>query len=355
VRLTFIVTIDPVKALGLLDVLIHSLNLQTQTSFDVVFYNQTRLAEADVFERLLTRPRFAYTFCSVEPSQFLGDFPLWDLFSFHQMLLDRNLVGDYFMSMHMEEWLAPDYVEKVTRVLAATGFDILLGNLCRTDLDVEHAREICGTRDAGELGEYARRRGLERSSHWAFHRSTPSLAGRLTAARRNAHAFAAFGFRTRLVPTRAGFTRMAGHYEDLYFMRRDFARRYDWFLPGRQMFFEDVQLCDIPGVCELGRELRRLTEFPRYFNASRIYHLKHDKHYYQLEDPRFTDALLARKTDDPLLMSLQEAIRLYRGGSLSLHDALRYTRSNPTRTGTQDLNYRYHLEALSRVRPILPK
>ena len=38
------------------------------------------------------------------------------------------------------------------------------------------------------------------------------------------------------------------------------------------MYFEAIQLYDIPEVCELGRELAGLTDFPTYFNMSKIYH-----------------------------------------------------------------------------------
>jgi hypothetical protein len=133
-RLTFIISIDPVKGLALLNPLLHSLNLQTRDNFDVVFYNQTLLDESDVFAQLRIRPEFNYRFFSIERHQFLGNFPLWDLFTFHRQLLENDLLGDYFMSLHMEEFFDIDYVENVTRVLEATGFDILLGNLAELGL-----------------------------------------------------------------------------------------------------------------------------------------------------------------------------------------------------------------------------
>ena len=41
-------TIDPVKSLSYLDVLVHALNVQTCGNFDVVFYNQTTLDPAEI-------------------------------------------------------------------------------------------------------------------------------------------------------------------------------------------------------------------------------------------------------------------------------------------------------------------
>jgi hypothetical protein len=348
-RLTFIVTIDPVKGLSLLNVLLHSLNLQTRKHFDVVFYNQTLLNEPDLFAQLHIRPQFSYRFFSVERQHFLGNFPLWDLYSFHRQLLDAGLLGDYFISMHMEEFLDIDYVEKVTRVLEATGLDILLGNLCRTPFDAIQIIDIIKTASASEFSDYLRTRRLQRASHWTFQPLPASPIGKLSVLKRNCQKIVDFGFRSRLVPNGEGYSKLAAHYEDLYFMRRDFARRHDWFLSGRRMFFEDVQLCDIPGVCELGRELSKLTHFPRYFNLSKIYHVNHAKFYYQLEDKDFTDALLSLKTDDRLLQTLQEAIRMYRFEGIGLETALRHTRRNAEGTGSQNLNYQYHMQAIQKT------
>lgn len=64
-RLTFIISIDPVKGVSLLNVLLHSLNLQTRKNFDVVFYNQTLLSESEVFAQLQVRPEFNYRFFKV--------------------------------------------------------------------------------------------------------------------------------------------------------------------------------------------------------------------------------------------------------------------------------------------------
>ena len=348
-RLTFIISIDPVKGLSLLNIPVHSLNLQTRKNFDVVFYNQTLLNESDLFAQLHIRPQFNYRFFSVERQHFLGNFPLWDLYSFHCQLLEADLLGDYFMSMHMEEFLDIDYVENVTKVLEATGLDILLGNLCRTRVDDAQIIGITRTADASEFSDYLRTRGLCRASHWTFQPLPASYIGKLSVLKRNCQKLVDFSFRSRLVPNRDGYSKLAAHYEDLYFMRRDFACRYDWFLSGRRMFFEDVQLCDIPQVCELGRELSKLTHFPRYFNLSKIYHVKHRRFYYQLEDQEFTDALLSLRTDDRLLQTLQEAVRMYRFENIPLVTALRHTRRNAAGTGTQNLNHKYHMQLIEKT------
>src|SRR5262249_9149426 len=108
--------------------------------------------------------------------------------------------------------------------------------------------------------------------------------------------------------------------------------------------------CDIPGICELGRELTRMTDFPTYFNLSKIYHVNHSKFYYQLQDAGFTDALLALETGEPLLQTLQEAVRMYRAGEATLAQAVRYSRQNAEGTGTQNLNYKYHMQAIEKAR-----
>jgi hypothetical protein len=101
-------------------------------------------------------------------------------------------------------------------------------------------------------------------------------------------------------------------------------------------------------VCELGKEIAKLTEFPVYFSKANMYHVNHRRFYYQLEDEEFTSQILALQTPNPILQSLKRAIRKYRNGELSLSDALRYTRQNPEGDGTQNLNYKYHMAELKR-------
>ena len=93
-HLTFIVTIDPVKDLPLLNILIHSFNLQTSKTFDVVFYNQTPLEESEVFARLEVSPQFGYRWFGIEKEDLLGKYPIWDLYGLHALLLEHGLVGD---------------------------------------------------------------------------------------------------------------------------------------------------------------------------------------------------------------------------------------------------------------------
>jgi hypothetical protein len=56
------------------------------------------------------------------------------------------------------------------------------------------------------------------------------------------------------------------------------------------------------------------------------------------------------ETDDRLLQTLQEAVRMYRFESVSLETALRHTRRNAEETGSQNLNYKYHMQAIEKTR-----
>jgi hypothetical protein len=347
---TFIVTIDPVKGLSLLDVLTHSLNLQTRKNFDVVFYNQTPLDDREVFDRLRIEPAFDYRVIGVDRREFFGDFPLWDLYSLHRQVLERDLVGDYFMALHMEEFLDVDYVEKVTEVLERTGFDVLLGNLCRTGVDGDQIADIVRARTARDVDTYLCARGLKAAPRWACRSPAGSSPAKRGAPEEDVGAAAGVGGRLRPDPGEPGYVKLRVYHEDVYLMSKAFARQYGWFLPGRRMYFEDVHLCEKPGVCELAAEIAKLTDFPNYFDRSRVYHIDHRKFYYQLEDPAFTESLLALDTDDVILRTLQRAIRMYRGGSVTLKDALRYTRRNAEGTGTQNLNYKYHMQAIREAR-----
>jgi hypothetical protein len=320
-RITLLVTIDSVKPLQLLDVLIHSLNLQTSQDFDVVFFNQTPRPECWIREQLKCAPRFPHSYRTLPRSDFLGDHPLWDLYEFHATMLEEGLVGDYLMSLHMEEFLDSDYMEQACRLLAEHSFDILFGNLRRTELTVDQAPQLLGCNSASEFQQAIAHLGAATSPHWS-------------------HTGADFD------STPLGFHQPAKYREDVYLMSRGFAEAHNWFLKGHHLYFEDIHICQKPGVCELAPILARLTRFPVYFNARKIYHIQHAKSYYQIEDETFVDLLLQMKTDDPTLRSLQFAALQHQRGDFSVAEALRYSRTNPRREGTQDMNYRYHIRYL---------
>jgi hypothetical protein len=326
-RLTLLVTIDSVKPLQLLDILIHSLNLQTSQDFDVVFFNQTPYPESHLRGQLQCEPRFLHSYWTVPRSDLLGRHPLWDLYAFHTAMLDEGRIGDYLMSLHMEEFLDSDYIEEVSKLLVEYSFDILFGNLRRTALTLDQATFLLGCSSPGDFQRALTRMGAATSPHWSVRRfSRPDAAFDLTP---------------------QGFHRFAEYAaEDVYMMSRRFAETHNWFLKGHHLYFEDIHFCQQPGVCELGRILAKLTRFPVYFNARKIYHLQHHKFYFQIEDRPFTDLLLKMKTDDPVIRSLQFAVQEYRRGAFSIFEALRYSRQNPRREGTQDMNYQYHVRYL---------
>jgi hypothetical protein len=346
-KLTFIVTIDPVKDLSLLDVLVHSLNLQTAQTFNVAFYNQTLLDEAEIFSRLSVRPAFDYVFYSIDRSRFFGAYPVWDLYEFHNTLLDAGVVHEYFMALHMEEFFDIDYVEQASRVLKAQQFDIMFGNLSGTQVELETVKPLLSAHTAAEFDRGVERLGLKGSHHWSFDYGRLFGSRRASALARDIFHLYLFKFRRSVAASRKGYRKLRAYMaEDLYFMRRDFAERYNWFLRGHTMRFEDIHICEQEGICELGRELAKITEFPVYFDLRRIYHLTHRKYYFQLVDEEFTSALLCHEEDDPILNALKKAILMYRAGEMSLAEALRYSRRNPERTGTQNMNYAYHMKYL---------
>jgi hypothetical protein len=344
-KLTFIVTIDPVKGIQLLNILIHSLNLQTSKNFDVIFYNQTLQDEKKIFSQLSVKPVFDYQVFHIEKSDFFGNYPIWDLYSFHNFLLEQDLLNDYFMCMHMEEFFDVDYAENVLSVLEKNDFDILLGNLSRTTMTYETINEILATVTSEEFMQYLKETRIKDSPHWVFPNCPKSYRGKLDFLKKNSLKLLDFRFRTQVRPNRNGYTVMKT-YEDLYLMKKEFAKRYSWFLKGHRMYFEDIHLCEIKGVCELTKELKKLTAYPIYFNLSKIYHIRHKKYYYQLQDEGFTTSILGYETDDTLLNTLKRAITMYKTGQLSLQQALTYTRQNSDGTGTQNLNYRYHMKYL---------
>jgi hypothetical protein len=326
-RLTLLVTIDSVKPLKLLDVLIHSLNLQTSRDFEVVFFNQTLHSESHLRSQLQCAPRFPHSYWTLPPSDFLGNYPLWDLYVFHTAMLDEGRISDYLMSLHMEEFLDTDYIEEVSKLLGEYSFDILFGNLRRTALTVDQVTFLLGCSSPRDFQRALTHMGVATSPHWSV--------------RRYSRPDAAFD------PRPQGFHQF-GEYadEDVYLMSRRFAETHNWFLKGHHLYFEDIHLCQQRGVCELAPIIAKLTRFPVYFNARKIYHIQHHRFYFQIEDRPFTDLLLRMETEDPVIRSLQFAVREHRRGAFSIYEALRYSRQNPRREGTQDMNYRYHVRYL---------
>jgi hypothetical protein len=279
-------------------------------------------------------PRFAHSYWTLPRSDFLGEHPLWDLYAFHTAMLDEGRIGDYLMSLHMEEFLDSDYIEEVSKLLVEHSFDILFGNLRRTELTVDQAVCLLECSSHRDFQSALTQIGAAASPHWSISRKF-SVPGR------HSRPEAAFD------PTSQGFHQLPEYAdEDVYLMSRRFAETHNWFLKGHHLYFEDIHFCQQPNVCELGPILAKLTRFPLYFNARKIYHLQHRRFLFQIEDRPFTDLLLKMETDDPVIRSLQFAILEHRRGAFSISEALHYSRQNPRREGTQDMNYRYHIRYL---------
>ena len=217
-------------------------------------------------------------------------------------------------------------------------------------------KPILAAQTAEEFNHYLKHKGIKDSCHWSvkygwsFFRHGPLFYLRnINALKQNAINLFFFRFKKRLKPTNEGYTKLKKYFaEDVYFMKKDFAKRHNWFLRGHNLYFEDIHICEQKGVCELSKELKKITEFPIYFNLRKIYHIKHEKYYYQLVDDEFTTLMLNCETDDPILTTLKKAITMYREGKLSLEEALTYSRRNSDGAGTQNLNYKYHMKYLFR-------
>lgn len=352
-QLTLVVTIDPVKSLSYLDVLVHALNVQTRSDFDVVFYNQTTLDAADILAKLRAKPQFAVRFVDVPPADFLGTYPIWDLYGLHARLVDEGPVGDYIMALHMEEFPDADYVEELLGVLERERLDILFGNLTRTRARPEDVTKLfdAGTPQAFDAAVTAM--GLKECPHWSFDHGPVLRRDHPRWLFPRIRRWAQFGFRKTVPPTPAGYTPVRRYLsEDVFAMSVAFARRYNWFLRGHRLWFEDIHIFGDDVIGHLTEFVRTRTRFPLYFNRRRIYHLEHGRFYFQFEDETFTSRLMQRTVDDPVLGALQHAVREYREGRMTMQEALTYSRRNPARTGTQNLNYDLHRRYLENPPPL---
>ena len=333
--ITYIVTISPVIPIELMNMLVHSMNMQTNKNFDVIFYNQTKYDEDELIGSLFKIPLFRYSFHSIDKEFFFGDYPLWDLYKFHQFLLDNNLLADYFMSLHMEEFLDSDYTDKILEVLTCNQFDVLMGNLHSTSLLYKDTNDILETLNLTDF-DLAIEKLCDKQIHkWSLQNKKWFLTRHPIA---NLKKSQMLGYRKTLSQTAEGYTQLDKYlFEDIYAMSTNFAKRNSWFDSPHQLYFEDIHINW--GLTSL---VKKLTAFPVYLNSSKVYHMIHGKYYYQVENEEFANRILKLVSANPVVLSLQKAIEMYRNSNMTAGEALRYSRRN----GTVKQNIEFHKENL---------
>ncbi len=337
-QISYIITINPIIEFRYLNALVHSLNMQSSSDFDVIFYNQINTSEEEIFNQLEVKPRFPYKFYSVEKEMFFNNYPVWDLYGFHQFLLDNDLVGDYFMSLHMEEFLDFDYTEKAAAVLEKNGFDILLGNLSRIWSHYDGVADIIKTKNPDEFDQYLRRTGYKNANHWCFTTKNMVFTRNWRRIKRNFRLRQIFGGSRQVKPTAEGFFRLPNYAaEDLVFMSKKFAHKYRWFDAPVKMYFSDIHI-----NWSLEEVVKSITDFPVYFNQAKIYHLDHRRYYYHVADDGFGRELLAYETDSKILQALQAAlIQKYEKG-LTPQETRAILRGKYEAEGYQNIDFEFH-------------
>ncbi|MBD3342224.1 MAG: hypothetical protein GF353_24190 [Candidatus Lokiarchaeota archaeon] len=329
-KISYIITISPVIEMEYLNILIKSLNLQTVQDFNVIFYNQTVNTEKEIFDTLQIKPNFNYKFFSIESEYFFGNYPIWDLYGFHQMLIENEILEDYHMSLHPEEFLDIDYTEKILNVLEKYSIDILMGNLHSTNysyMDFCKLNEVNNSRD---FSLFLQKKNLSESMKWKIS-SKPFFLTR--------YPLKNFILKKALHPgngdkqNNAGFKKLNYYLEDVFVMSTDFAQKYNWYNSEIKLYFEDIHINRT-----LESLMKKITNFPLYFTEAKIYHLNHGKYYYQIEDYQFTKEFLNYNTQNPILLSLKKAIKYYQNGNITAKAALRLSRNE----GTVDVNYKFH-------------
>ncbi|MGH8005396.1 MAG: hypothetical protein ACREQ3_00105, partial [Candidatus Binatia bacterium] len=112
------------------------------------------MSEEAIFAKLNVKPIFEYAVYHINKEYFLGKYPLWDLYRLHNILLDDNVLNEYFMSLHMEEFLDIDYVENAIQILQTHNFDIMFGGLSRTRMNYNAIKSILDTHTMEEFNSY---------------------------------------------------------------------------------------------------------------------------------------------------------------------------------------------------------
>ena len=343
-KITYIVTINPVEDIQMLNIVNHSLNLQTSKNFDVIFYNQTLNTEEEILKALKIKPNFNYKFYHIDKSNFLGKYPIWDLYDLHVKLLENNDMNDYFMSIHMEEFFDTDYTEKVSELLINNKkFDILLGNLRLTKYFYKDITELLDKTTIASFNNSYIFKKLKESPHWCY----PNLARpSFYLLRSIGTTVKRFIFNKKINSKKArrnGFIKYPEYIaEDIYLMKTSFANKYNWFLKGHNLPFEDIHINGL-----LKNVLPKYTLFPVYFSTSNVYHLNHKKYFFENEDETFVQKLSEYKTDNVVIQNLQKANKLLKEKKINKKKARGFMLNNDELTGTQNLNYILHTKYLN--------
>jgi hypothetical protein len=342
VQLTYIITINPILKPDYLNLLNHSFNNQTDKNFNVIFWNQTNLTKINILKKLEIKPNFKFSWYDLDRELFFGDYPIWDIYHFISSLLKTKEIRNYFISLHMEEFLDPDYNEKVIDILEKVDLDVLLGNLSNLNMSYDEvANIILKTNSPDSYEKSLKQSGIKNARFWTF---PDNLFFNRPRVMINIVKKLIYFKKINRQPTDKGFDCLPKYIaEDVFFMSKKFALKSNWFLDGHHLYFEDIHICNRKGR-DISKYLKGLTRFPCYFNKSKIYHVKHKKYYYQIEDEKFTNSFLDFPTNDVVLITLKIAIQMYKEGRMNKVEALNYLRRNKNRTGTQDLNFKLHLQ-----------
>jgi hypothetical protein len=247
----------------------------------------------------------------------------------------------------MEEFLEPHYTASALDVLSKTGLDILMGNLHQTQYSYEDVKLLSSITSDRDFGAFLKDKKISKSPKWGLPSKPFFLGKRLQAIRKNIMKYKELGWRQQLHTTRTGYTRIKRYIlEDVFFMSKEFATKYRWYESTTNLYFEDIHI-----NFSLEPLLKTILQFPVYLNNAKVYHLKHDKFYYQIADEEFATKMLQFQTNNPVLNTLKEAITLYRANKhISIKNALRTSRRNASGKGSADLNYSFHLDNIKTAR-----
>jgi len=345
-KLSYIITITPVIPIEYLNASILSFNLQSCDDFEVIYYNQTGNTEKEIFDKLLFKPEYDYKWFNIDQNLFFGDYALWDMYGFIQSLIDSNQLYDYFISLHMEEFLDTDYTKTVLEVLSLKSFDILLANLNRTTYYYKDLINLVQINNKPAFQSYIDNNISPGLVKWGLSANIIQLSknplkmyqGTILALKQRK----IIGGK-QLKASKEGYIKLESYQlEDLYFMKTEFAEKYNWFKSEIELYFEDIHI-----NFRLGEALNNITDFPVYFNLAKVYHLCHGKYYFQIQDERFTNAFMDYETDNPALLVLKDSIRKYKDGSFTLREALKYSKKNPLKYGRSDMNVKRCLEIIN--------
>ena len=108
-------------------------------------------------------------------------------------------------------------------VFGTNSYDILFANLSRTNYSYSDLEDLLDVQSIVEYDSYLIKKNFSNFNHWTFSQNRPFFINYPRKMKNEFIKLYDFNFRQKLIPTKKGVSKLHRYYEDIYFIKRDFA------------------------------------------------------------------------------------------------------------------------------------